>query len=367
MATQHNYRNSEKEELLPLDEVSRPSVEAGKKAGIALVGLGKYSEEQLGPALLETRHCRLAGIVTGTSSKIPAWQTKYDIPDANVYTYDNFDSIKGNKEIDIVYIVLPNALHAEFAIRAARAGKHVICEKPMAISVAECDQMIQACEEAGKLLSIGYRLHFEPHHKEMMKLGQNAGYGRLIELSAKHGSSSVEGWRLDGSLAGGGPLMDLGIYCIQAARYTIGMEPISITAKRGANTQPERFKNIEESLQWEMEFPGGIIARCETSYTSDMDLLHANATHGWFELSPAYGYSGIQGKTATGFMDLPPVNQQAAQMDNFAISVLDNKPVRVPGTLGRADLVIIEAIYEAMESGKKISIAAPFAADPKLT
>ncbi|HUM66952.1 MAG TPA: Gfo/Idh/MocA family oxidoreductase, partial [Chitinophagaceae bacterium] len=132
MATQHNYRNSEKEELLPLDEVSRPSVEAGKKAGIALVGLGKYSEEQLGPALLETRHCRLAGIVTGTSSKIPAWQTKYDIPDANVYTYDNFDSIKGNKEIDIVYIVLPNALHAEFAIRAARAGKHVICEKPMA-------------------------------------------------------------------------------------------------------------------------------------------------------------------------------------------------------------------------------------------
>ncbi len=356
MATQHNFKNEEQEESLPLKEETQPPISTGKKAGIALVGLGKYSEEQLGPALLETKHCRLAGIVTGTSSKIPDWQTKYNIPDSNVYSYENFDSIKENKEIDIVYIVLPNALHAEFVIRAARAGKHVICEKPMAISVAECDKMIKACRESGKLLSIGYRLHFEPHHQQMTQLGQNRGYGRLIELSAKHGSSTVEGWRLDKSLAGGGPLMDLGIYCIQAARYTTGMEPISITAKRGADSQPGRFKNIEESLQWEMEFPDGIIARCETSYTSDMDLLHVNATHGWFELSPAYGYSGIQGKTATGFMDLPQVNQQALQMDDFAISVLNNTPVSVPGTMGRADLVIIEAIYEAMESGKKISI-----------
>ena len=306
-----------------------------KKLGVALVGLGKYSTEQLAPALQETRHCYLAGIVTGTESKIQEWKVKYSIADRNIYNYENFDDIRSNKEIDILYIVLPNALHAEYVIRGAKAGKHIICEKPMGLSVKECDDMISACKEAGVMLSIGYRLHFDPHHRDVMKMGQSKIFGELTSIHAAHGSDETEGWRLDKKLAGGGPLMDLGIYCIQAARYTSGMEPIAVKAKEGEKTNPELFKNIEESLTWEMEFPNGLTALCETSYSSDMNSLHADAAHGWFELSPAYQYEGIKGKTATGFIDLPEINQQALQMDDFAHAILTNGPVKVTGEMGR--------------------------------
>lgn len=140
------------------------------KLGIALVGLGSYSAAELAPALQETQHCYLAGIVTGTPSKTDDWKKKYNIPDKNIYTYQSFDSIKDNPDIHIIYVVLPNSMHADYVVRAAKAGKHVICEKPMAVKVADCDRMIQACKDAGVMLSIGYRLHFEPYNKEMMRL-----------------------------------------------------------------------------------------------------------------------------------------------------------------------------------------------------
>jgi predicted dehydrogenase len=356
MAGSINYENEagkEREKVVSelLEEVYVPAT--GKKLGVALVGLGKYSSGQLAPALLETQHCRLAGIVTGTASKIPEWKVKYDIPDGNIYTYENFDDIKNNEQIDILYIVLPNALHAEYVIRGAKAGKHIICEKPMGLSVKECDDMIKACEDAGKKLSIGYRLHFEPHHRDVMKMGQSKVFGELKHINAKHGTSQVEGWRLDKKLAGGGPLMDLGIYCIQAARYTSGLEPTAVKVKEFEEKDSDQFKGIETSLQWEMEFPGDLLANCETSYTTEMNLLHADASHGWFELSPAYSYGGIHGKTATGFIDLPNVNQQALQMDDFAHAILTNGEIKLPGEMGRRDLMIIEAIYESMRTGKK--------------
>src|SRR5688572_10307449 len=170
------------------------------KLGIALVGLGSYSSGQLGPALLETEHCYLAGIVTGTPEKAEKWKTQYDIPENNIYNYQNFDSIKDNKDIDIIYVVLPNAMHAEYVKRAAKAGKHVICEKPMAVTVEECDQMIAACKQAGKMLSIGYRLHFEPYNMHMKQLGQNKVYGTIKKITADNGTGDAEEWRLDKQL-----------------------------------------------------------------------------------------------------------------------------------------------------------------------
>lgn len=326
------------------------------KLGIALVGLGKYSTGQLAPALQETQHCYLAGIVTGTPDKAEKWKSKYDIADKNIYNYENFDSIKNNPAIDIIYVVLPNALHSEYVIRAAAAGKHVICEKPMAITVEECNRMIDACNKAGKMLSIGYRLHFEPHNKHMMELGQQKKYGNIKMITAKDGMASVEGWRLDKKLAGGGPLMDVGIYCVQGARYTTGMEPVAVHAKEGTKTKPELFSNIEESLTWQMEFPDNIIANCETSYSQDMNILRADAQSGWFQLSPAYSYSGIKGETIDGPMDFPKVTQQALQMDDFAKAIMDKRATPVPGEMGRQDVKILQAIYKAMETGQRVEI-----------
>ncbi len=184
------------------------------KLGVALVGLGGYATGQLAPALLQTEHCYLAGIVTGTPAKAAAWKEKYNIPEKNIYNYYNYDTIKDNPDIDIIYVVLPNSMHAAYTIRGFEAGKHVICEKPMAITVADCDNMIAAAKKASKSLSIGYRLHYDPYNLEMVRLAKEKVYGDVKKITSGFGFNAQKGiWRLDKKLAGGGPLMDLGIYC----------------------------------------------------------------------------------------------------------------------------------------------------------
>jgi len=328
------------------------------KLGVALVGLGNYSAGQLAPALQQTEHCYLAGIVTGTPSKAEAWKAKYNIAEKNIYNYDNYDSIKGNPDIDIIYVVLPNSMHAEYTIRGAKAGKHITCEKPMAITVEDCNKMIAACKKAGKMLSIGYRLHFDPYHLEVARLGTKKVYGELNALSAGFGFRAQKGiWRLDKKLAGGGPLMDLGIYCLQGICYTTGMEPIAVTAQSAPISDAEKFIDIEETLTWQMEMPDGLKAGCKTSYTDGMNYLKAEATKGNFELQPAFSYSGINGKTPDGIIEYPRLSQQARQMDAFALAIKNNQPSIVPGEMGRRDMKIITAIYEAMNTGKRVVIA----------
>lgn len=327
-----------------------------KKAGIAIIGLGEYASNELATALMETKECYLAGIVTDEPVKAKKWKKQFSIPDANIYDYKNFDSIKDNTEIDIIYIVLPNSLHRDYAVRAARAGKHVICEKPMAITVKDCDKMIDAFKKSGTMLSIGYRLHFEPHNIKVMELGQKKFYGTIKKLIAKNGITDIDGWRLDKNLAGGGALMDVGVYCIQAVRYTTGMEPIAVSATEGKKTSEKKFKEIEESVSWQMEMPDGLIAECECSYVKKMDILRAEAENGWFELSPAFAYDGIKGKTSSGKLKLKNINQQAAQMDDFAKAIKNNRAIPADREMGRQDVKILQAIYKSIKTGKKIMV-----------
>ncbi|HEX8504284.1 MAG TPA: Gfo/Idh/MocA family oxidoreductase [Hymenobacter sp.] len=332
--------------------------QAGKQLGVALVGLGKYSTGQLAPALQETKLCKLAGIVTGTPAKAAQWKQQYKIPDQNVYDYKTFDRIIDNPAIDIVYIVLPVGLHAEYVERAARAGKHVICEKPMAVSAADCQRMIAAMKKAGKKFSIGYRLHFEPHHREMMRLGQQQVYGPIKRLIADNGFrfGNDTPWRVDKELAGGGPLMDMGIYCVQGVVYTKGQIPVSVTAKFTPKTDPVLFKEVEAGVNWQMQFADGSVADCRTSYAENLNSrLRAEAANGWMELQPAFGYGGLEGRTSKGPMNLQNVPQQARQMDDFADCVLNNKPTRVPGEMGLRDIQLLQAIYRAAETGQKVS------------
>ncbi len=327
-----------------------------KKLGVAILGFGKYAEERLAPALQKTRHCYLAGIISDSENKMNELKKKFNVSHKNVYSYHTFNSIKSNKEIDIVYVVLPNAMHREYVIRAAKAGKHVICEKPMAITVEDCDKMIDACKEADVMLSIGYRLHFEPHNIKAMELGTKQVFGAIKSIRAENGISDIDGWRLNKKLSGGGALMDVGVYCIQGIRYTTGMEPVAVTACEGAKTDKDKFKDVEESLTWQMEMPDGVIAECKCSYSEDIDFLRADAENGWFELSPAFAYEKIKGKTSSGEMHIKNVNQQARQMDDFAIAIKNNRPTVVPGEMGRQDVKILQSIYAAMKSGKRIKI-----------
>ena len=340
--------------LSPLESLAAED----KKLGIALVGLGGYSTGQLAPALQQTKHCYLAGIVTGTPEKAKNWSAKYNIPKGNIYNYQNFDTIISNPAIDIVYVVLPISMHKEFTIRAAKAGKHVICEKPMALNAAECRDMIAGCKQANRMLSIGYRLHFEPHNMEVMRLGKKKVYGAVKAVDAGNGfvwGGDPNSWRLKKAMAGGGGLMDMGVYAIQGARYSIGAEPLFVTA-REQKTKPELFKQVDETVIWELEFPNQVIAKGKSSYNANWGFLNVSAEKGNYQLAPAYAYSGISGSTPAGRMPFPQVNQQAAQMDNFALCVRNNIPTSVPGEEGLKDMKVIDAIYRSIASGKREQI-----------
>ena len=316
-----------------------------KKMGVALVGLGYYSTDLLAPALQETSTAYLAGIVTGTPSKEQVWMEKYGISRKNVYNYDNFDAIADNPDIDIVYVVLPNSMHKEYTIRAANAGKHVICEKPMALNAAECWEMIDACRENGVQLSIGYRMQFEPYTQEVMRLGQEQVFGKVLQVTAGAAfrNSGQDHWKLKKAM-GGGAMMDMGVYSLQAARYVTGEEPVSVTA-RSYVTRPEYFTEVEEVMLFDLVFPSGAIASLSTGFHASVNSLKVACERGWFELDPFQAYRRIKGRSSQGVFEFPDINQQAAQMDEVAQCILSGKPMRVPGEEGLKDMIVVDQVY----------------------
>lgn len=333
-----------------------------RKLGIALVGLGGYSTGQLGPALRQTKFCRLAGVVTGSPEKGRAWAKDYGFPEKNVYGYDAMARLADNPDIDIVYVVTPNALHAEHCIAAAKAGKHVISEKPFTTTVAEAEAVLAVFREKKIRHSIGYRLHFDPYHEELRRLARDKDFGEFTKVTT--GFSFImpqKVWRADKKLAGGGPVMDLGIYLIQAGCMAAnGAAPIAATAKAGPITRPDIFTDVEETMNFTLEFANGMTTEATTSYSTRMGRLRAEAPKGWIELQNAYAYSGLRGSTSAKPLSfVPPVNQQALQMDDFAQCILQNKPTRVPGEMGLRDMKIIAAIYEsAANDGKRVAVKA---------
>jgi predicted dehydrogenase len=330
-----------------------------RKLGFALVGLGGLSTGQLGPALQRTKYCRLAAIVTGTPSKIPVWQGRYQIPDKNVYNYDTMEQMAGNPEIDVVYVVTPNALHAEHTLKAASAGKHVLCEKPMEVTVEKCRQMIDAVKKAGRLMAIGYRCQFDPNHLECRRLATEKVFGELKTITAGFSRPiTADEWRVKKALAGGGPLMDVGIYALQTCRFVSAREPVEVKARFGPVTDPVKFKEVEESVDWEMTFPGGLKTTCHTDYEAPgANGFTVTADKGSFGLDPAYNYNGARGKRSDGQpINLPAINQFAAEMDDFAQCIMKNQTSKVSGEEGLRDIKLMMAIYESARTGQPVKL-----------
>jgi len=337
-----------------------------RKLGVALVGLGGYSTYELGPALRLTEHCRLAGVVTGSRKKGRKWARDYAFPEENIFDYETMGRLAGNPDIDFVYVVTPNSLHAEHCIAAAKAGKHVICEKPMATSVADCDSIIAACRKAAVRLTVGYRLHYEPHHAELARLAREKVFGPFMRMKGANGfdmDSSATArtfWRLDKKLAGGGPLMDMGVYVVQAACMAkVEAAPVAVTARFGPVTRPEVFSEVEESIEWTMEFADRAVANCRTTYTEQVSNFRAEADHGWAQLEdPAFYYDEPLLTTSQGPVKLPRVNHQVAQLDGMAMELLEGRPSLAPGEMGRRDVAIVEAIYAAAAGGRRVEVSA---------
>src|SRR6476659_3009230 len=330
------------------------------KLGIALVGLGYYSTDLLAPALQKTKNCYLAGIVTGTPSKAEAWQKKYNIPDKNIFNYQSFEQLANNDEIDIVYIVLPPSMHQEYVIRGANAGKHVFCEKPMAITSDECQAMMDACKSLKRKLAIGYRLQHEPNTQAYRKIIKDQSLGKVKKVSCAAGytENRTNHWKQKREM-GGGVMYDMGVYAIQGARLGTGMEPVKVVSAKTSTTRPEIYKDgLDETAVAVLEFPGGVLADIKTSFGENINFMDIDCQNGSINLAPYSAYNGVTGRSPLGEIyhpyDVPW--QQAKQMDDDAKSIKQGKPMLVPGEEGLRDIRIVEAVHKSADTGQAVEL-----------
>ena len=325
---------------------------------VAIMGLGSYGT-RVAEAMQDCKRAKLVGVISGTPSKIAMWQSKYGIPAKNCYNYENFDAIKDNPDIDAVYVITPNALHKGQVIRVAKAGKHVICEKPMAVNASDAAEMVSACDQAGVKLLIGYRMHFEANTLKAVEMREKGEFGDIKFFQGLSGFKIGDPtqWRLNPELSGGGAMMDIGIYSINGARYMVGEEPIWVTAQE-VKTDPVKFKDgIDETITFQMGFPSGVVASCLSTYSmNNLDKFFLNGTQGFAEMQPSTGYGPIQGKTHKGPLNEPHVTHQTTQMDQMAAIIFDGVTPKIPvdGREGLKDMVIIDAIFEAIKTGEKV-------------
>jgi predicted dehydrogenase len=354
-----NRREFSKLSVLSLASARVPAYARGNAAespiGYAAIGLGTISDIFI-RACAGSKTAKITALVTGDPlGKGAVYAAKYGIPKSSVYSYETFDRIRDNKDVDAIYIGLPNSMHCEYTLRGAKAGKHVFCEKPMAISSAECHTMIDACRAAKVKLMIGYRIQYEPMWNKAIGIIKNGGIGVVQSFQGGFFNTQPAGvWRLNKKLGGGGPLMDLGIYPLNAIRHITGEEPTDFTAVASTRDKSGRFAEVEQSLEWTMKFPSGIIASCGCSYAqSGPGFLNINGDTGSLQMMPGFFYDGVQMHgTAEGQLvdERSPGKapyQFTLEAEHFAACIRNNVEPRTPGEEGLKDLIAIEGIYRS--------------------
>ncbi|NJB87621.1 glucose-fructose oxidoreductase [Lewinella marina] len=330
----------------------------GRKLGIAILGLGGYASGQIAPALQLTEHCELRGLITGSPEKLPEWQRKYNIKKENSYTYDTMDEIADNAEIDVIYVITPTATHRDFSVRAANAGKHVWCEKPMAMTPEECQEMIDACNRNGVKLAIGYRMMHEPNTRKLIELTKEKAYGPLTGAHAYAGYAGspppADYWRGQRDM-GGGALYDMGVYTVNGLAYGTQLQPVAVV--KAEQRRQDRPNGVDLTTTYTLRYPDGMTAEGKTSVVEDYNELHIDAENGWYEMDPMQPYTGVKGSTSDGKVLGPPVpNQQSIQMDDDALAILNGTELIAPGTLAKHDIRVIRAIIESAETGREVKI-----------
>ncbi|MEO7690438.1 MAG: Gfo/Idh/MocA family oxidoreductase [Sphingomonas sp.] len=333
--------------------------------GYAIVGLGGYGLGVIIPQFANCTHSKLVAVVSGDPAKAHRVAAEHGLPERSIYSYESFDQIRNNPDVDIVYVCLPNSMHAEFVIRAARAGKHVMCEKPMAMSAAECVKMIAACKTANRKLMIGYRCHFEPFNLEAMRLARSGAAGKIRYVRSEHGfiQGDPSRWRLKRALSGGGSLMDMGIYALQAARYMTGEEPIAVQAIESTDRTDPRFHEVEDQIDWQLLFPSGAVGACKSMYSANQNHIIAMGDKGRIELEPATRYDGNHmwtGRDGREHEITPPPGpaktQFAGQLDHLVECIATGREPIVSGEEGLRDMRIIDAIYRSAREGRRIQL-----------
>ena len=328
---------------------------AQKPVGYAAVGLGSISDIFM-RARANSQTAKITALVTGhPAEKGAKYAAMYGIPKSSIYTYAQYERLADNKEVDAVYIGLPNSMHCEYTVRAARIGKHVLCEKPMAISSTECRTMIQECRTANVKLMIAYRVHYDPTWQQAMQIIDSGGIGDIQSFQGGFFNQQRAGaWRLSRKLGGGGSVLDLGIYPLNAIRHLTREEPTSYTAIVSTRDFSGRFAEVEQSVEWTMKLPSGIIASCGCSYgQSAPGFFTINGDKGSLQIQPAFNYDGVHvvGHAHDQEIDILGTGKAPFQFtleaEHFADCIRHDKRPESPGEEGLKDLLAIEAIYRA--------------------
>jgi predicted dehydrogenase len=325
-----------------------------KKIGYAVIGLGRIAGHFMSGSR-STTNSQITALVSGHRDKAERIATEYNIPASSIYNYENFDEIAHNPSVDAVYVALPNSMHAEYTIRAAKAGKHVLCEKPMATSVADCEKMIAACKAANVKLMIAYRCHYEATNLRAIKLIRDGALGQVQTIQSAFGFNISPGeWRLSKTLAGGGPLYDVGIYSLNACRYLTGEEPDHISASASIIDHDGRFNEVEENVSWAMHFPSGIVASCSTTYGANMDgYFRVYGSKGWLQVDKAFVYEGLHLLAECSGKQLDEPNpardpsQFQAEAEHFSHCIQNGLEPQSPGEEGLRDMRYITEIYRS--------------------
>ncbi|MFP3600580.1 Gfo/Idh/MocA family protein [Paraburkholderia sp. SIMBA_053] len=354
------------------EETPDANLPPDERVGYAIVGLGRLSLDQILPALAQCKYSKVAALVSGDRAKALRVARQYGVREADIYDYQNFERLADNPRVQVVYIVLPNGMHKEFTLRSANIGKHVLCEKPMANSAADCEAMVRAMKRANRKLMIAYRSQYEPMDRMIAKMVKEKQLGPLREFVA--GNSQNVGdpgqWRLKKSLAGGGAMPDIGLYCLNAARFLSGEEPLEVFASVHRPENDPRFVEVEESVHFILRFPSGFTATCMSSYAShESRFFRLQGSKGWVEMDPAFGYNGlrlrhgmlVEGKSATTELQIDPQNQFAREIDHMSVCVKDDIQPHTPGEEGLQDQRITDAIYESARTGRAVKLAPPSA------
>jgi predicted dehydrogenase len=331
-----------------------------RKLGYAVVGLGHIAQTEVLPAFAHANGARLVALVSGEASKREELGRRYGVQ--HLYGYDGYDACLANPEVDAVYIALPNDMHCEYTVRAARAGVHVLCEKPMALDEDECREMIRACDDASVKLMIAYRLHFEPGNLEAIAQIRRGAIGDPRFFSSQFGYQVQRGNIRTSSERGGGPLWDLGPYCINATRYLFGDEPEEVFARTTTGRGDERFGGVEESATAVLRFPNERLATFTVSYNCGaLATYRVVGTEGDLAMDDAYEYAAprrmrINREGEVSEREFPVVDQFAPQLEHFAACVAHDREPEPSGEEGLADVRIVRAIFRSAAEGGPVRL-----------
>lgn len=335
--------------------------------GYAVVGLGAIAQQAILPAFANSKNARLIAVVSGDKGKAERLAGQFHAP--RHYSYAQFGDCLRNPEVEAVYVATPPGEHEKYTVPAARAKKHVLCEKPLAATADACRRMVAACRKTSVHLMTAYRKYFEPGSVELKKIITGGQLGRIDVIHTAFtefrpaGDSSPE-WLFKRELAGGGPLMDLGVYCVNTSRWLAGEDPVEARAVSWSRDK-KRFKEVEEGVSFRLRFPSGLVLQGTSSYGSVlMSFIQVHGEKGWASLAPAFAFEDerrLTGKIGGNSIsqEFRAIDEFALELDAFAECIREHRKPEPDGVQGMRDLIIIEAIYRAAKSRRPVSIRYP--------